>query len=58
MVDCFVTQTVWQTIFIIFVVRAKNAILVIPYDNVVRIEDTALKVEFYYACGMFKRNQR
>ena len=53
MADSFVTLK----IFIIFCktrVRAKNAILVIPYNSVVRIKDTALK----YACGMYKRKQR
>ena len=40
MADCFVTPK----IFIIFCktrVRAQNAILVIPYTSVVKIEDTA-----------------
>ena len=34
-------------------VRAQNAILVIPYNNVVRIED----MKFDYACGMYTLNK-
>ena len=53
MADSFVTLKK----FIIFCktrVLAQNAILVIPYNSVVRIEDTALK----YACRMYKRKHR
>ena len=52
--DCFLTP---QKIFIIFCktrVQSQNTILVIPYNNVFGI----VKVKFYYAFGMYKRNQR
>ena len=39
-------------------VRAKNAILVIPYNNVVRIEGTALKWNFIRHEGCMNKKQR
>ena len=53
MADTFVTLKIY-IIFCKTRVRAQKAILVIPYNSVVRIEDTALK----YAWGMYKRKQR
>ena len=53
--DCFVTLK----IFIIFCktpVRAQNPILVIPYNSVVRIEDTALKWSFIVSVGCLNKN--
>ena len=50
MADCFVTQKIFN-IFCKTRVRAQNAILVIPYNNVVRIEDTAIKWRFIVHAG-------
>ena len=50
MADCFVTQR-----YLIYFVKheygLKKAILVIPYNNVVRIEDTAIKWSFIVHLG-------
>ena len=50
MADCFVTQH-YLKFFCKTRVQAQNAILVIPYNNVVRIEDTAIKWRFIVHAG-------
>ena len=50
MADCFVTQKIFY-IFVKHEYGLKNAILVIPYNNVVRIEDTAINWRFIVHVG-------